>query len=318
MAFHEVRFPDDIAYGSSGGPGFSTSIVTLDSGAESRSPRWSSPRHRYNAAYGVRDQDQVDNLKGFYLARLGATHGFRFKDFGDFSTGADGVGAASPTDVVALSAAQDGSTFQLVKKYQSGPTTFVRRITKPVQGTVRVAVNGVERLSGVSVDSTTGVVTLAPGYESGDVVTWGGQFDVPVRFALDSDEVLSFTIDDYSNRSASVPLLEIKDGLVSPEEFNFGGAAEHAMAGDVSIGFGTGRVHVLAPQSSGLAVHLPDPDLVDPLCGGPFFALFNDGPTHSVAVKDEAGSTLVALAAGSSVELCITRDAGGSAWWYAR
>jgi len=56
MGFHEVRFADDISYGSSGGPGFSTNIVRLDSGAEVRIPRWSSGTHRYNVAYGLKSQ----------------------------------------------------------------------------------------------------------------------------------------------------------------------------------------------------------------------------------------------------------------------
>ncbi len=36
MSFHDVRFPTDISYGSSGGPGFSTAIIEVDSGAEER------------------------------------------------------------------------------------------------------------------------------------------------------------------------------------------------------------------------------------------------------------------------------------------
>jgi hypothetical protein len=36
MAFHEVRFPTDISYGSSGGPEFSTDIVITSSGHEQR------------------------------------------------------------------------------------------------------------------------------------------------------------------------------------------------------------------------------------------------------------------------------------------
>ena len=36
MAFHEIRFPDDIAYGASGGPEFATTIVTMASGFEQR------------------------------------------------------------------------------------------------------------------------------------------------------------------------------------------------------------------------------------------------------------------------------------------
>ncbi|MGE0109945.1 MAG: DUF2460 domain-containing protein [Bdellovibrionales bacterium] len=34
MTFHEVRFPDDIAYGASGRPAYSTSVVQTASGYE--------------------------------------------------------------------------------------------------------------------------------------------------------------------------------------------------------------------------------------------------------------------------------------------
>ena len=48
----------------------------------------------------------------------------------------------------------DGATtaFQLVKRYESGAQAWVRRIVKPVAGTVRVARGGVEAVSGWSVE----------------------------------------------------------------------------------------------------------------------------------------------------------------------
>ena len=51
--------------------------------------------------------------------------------------------------------------FQLVKRYPSGSVVEVRTITKPVAGTVRIYLDGVEQLSGWSVDVTTGIVTFA-------------------------------------------------------------------------------------------------------------------------------------------------------------
>jgi len=36
MGFHEVRFPDDISYGSDGGPGYNTNIIEMDSGDGAR------------------------------------------------------------------------------------------------------------------------------------------------------------------------------------------------------------------------------------------------------------------------------------------
>ena len=47
-----------------------------------------------------------------------------------------------------------------MKRYESGAQAWVRRIVKPVAGTVRVALGGVEQASGWSVNTTTGLVTF--------------------------------------------------------------------------------------------------------------------------------------------------------------
>jgi uncharacterized protein (TIGR02217 family) len=39
--FHEVRFPDNIAYGATGGPEFATTVVATGSGHEKRNVNWS-------------------------------------------------------------------------------------------------------------------------------------------------------------------------------------------------------------------------------------------------------------------------------------
>ena len=45
MGFHEVRFPDALSFGSSGGPERRTEIVTLANGFEERNTPWSTSRH---------------------------------------------------------------------------------------------------------------------------------------------------------------------------------------------------------------------------------------------------------------------------------
>ena len=104
----------------------------------------------------------------------------------------------------------DGTTtaFQLVKRYASGSQTWVRTITKPVAGSVAVALNGTPQASGWSVDTTTGVITFttAPGLSV--AITAGFEFDVPVRFDTD---VLDVTLDlERLGSITSIPLLEIR------------------------------------------------------------------------------------------------------------
>lgn len=53
MAFHEIRFPADLSFGSLGGPERRTDIVTLSSGFEERNTPWSHSRRRYDAGAGM-------------------------------------------------------------------------------------------------------------------------------------------------------------------------------------------------------------------------------------------------------------------------
>ena len=48
MTFHETRFPDDIAYGVSGGPAYSTSVVSTAFGYEQRNMNWLAARGMCN------------------------------------------------------------------------------------------------------------------------------------------------------------------------------------------------------------------------------------------------------------------------------
>ena len=86
MAFHEVRFPDNISRGARGGPERRTQIVELASGAEERNASWANSRRRYDVAYGIRRADDLAAVVAFFEARNGRLHGFRFKDWADFKS----------------------------------------------------------------------------------------------------------------------------------------------------------------------------------------------------------------------------------------
>jgi uncharacterized protein (TIGR02217 family) len=61
--------------------------------------------------------------------------------------------------------------FQLVQWYTSGEVSEKRIISKPVGGTVQIYENGVLQTSGVTVDTTTGIVTFATAPGSGVAVS---------------------------------------------------------------------------------------------------------------------------------------------------
>lgn len=210
IPFHEVRFPLSVGLGASGGPERRTEIVTLASGREERNARWAHARRSYDAGPGVRSLADLTAIVAFFEERRGRLHGFRHRDPLDFSSGAPGAAVTPLDQTLALG---DGLTaaFQLTKTYGAGADPYRRPIQKPVAGTVRVAVAGVEKTLGVHFDlaTTTGVVTLRVGHipPAGATVTAGFQFDVPVRF--DTDKLAVNLTAFRAGEIPSIPLIEI-------------------------------------------------------------------------------------------------------------
>ena len=207
MAFHEVRFPDNISRGARGGPERRTQIVELASGDEERNASWANSRRRYDVAYGIRRADDLAAVVAFFEARNGRLHGFRYKDWADYKSALSSQ-AITATDQQIGTGTGSLQTFQLAKRYTSGAQTWVRTIAKPIAGTVRVALGMVEQMSGWTVDTTTGVVTFTTAPAGGVIVRAGFEFDVPVRF--DSD-TLDVTLDfERLGSITTIPLLEIR------------------------------------------------------------------------------------------------------------
>jgi uncharacterized protein (TIGR02217 family) len=209
--FHEVLFPLDIALRSAGGPERRTDIVTLGSGREERNARWMHSRRRYDAGYGVKTFDALQQVVAFFEERRGRLYGFRWRDRLDHSSAWPG---SPPTPLDQVIGTGDGTraAFQLVKTYGETFAPYARPIVKPVAGSLRVAVAGTEVSEGVAfaLDATTGLVTFLAGHipASGQTVTAGFQFDVPVRFDADYLEVdlSAFT----AGAIPKIPLLEIR------------------------------------------------------------------------------------------------------------
>ena len=204
MAFHEVRLPARLAFGSTGGVERRTDVVTLASGFERRSSPWAMGRRRYLIGANLRSLADMAELTTFFEARRGRLYGFRFRDFADFASCGPGE---TPTATDQTLGVGDGTrtAFQLAKLYGD----LVRPIAKPVEGSVRVAVGSVERASeAFSVNAATGLVTLDTAPASGVTVTAGFLFDTPVRFDADRLEV---TLESFgAGRMAAVPLIEIR------------------------------------------------------------------------------------------------------------
>ena len=207
MAFHEVRFPENISRGARGGPERRTQIVELASGDEERNASWANSRRRYDVSYGIRRADDLAAVVAFFEARSGRLHGFRFKDWSDYKSG---LPSNVPSPLDQAIGTGDGTTtaFQLVKLYASGAQGWTRIITKPVAGSVRVALDGVEQAPGWMVETATGLVTFASAPGSGVSITAGFEFDVPVRFDSDTLDVILDI--ERTGSITSIPLVELR------------------------------------------------------------------------------------------------------------
>ena len=202
-AFEDVRFPIGLGREISAEPAFSTAIVTTAAGAEQRNSEWADARLTFDAAPGVRGEEDVHDLLAFFRARRGAAVGFRLED--PFDNSSNGMtGTPGPDDQAIGTGDGIRTDFSLVKRYGDQ----VRRITRPVAGSVRVAVDNVERMSGWTLGDK-GMVAFDDAPGAGEAVTAGFRFDVPVRFAEDR---LSLSRASFAaGEMPAVPMIEIRE-----------------------------------------------------------------------------------------------------------
>lgn len=147
-AFVEERLDVGIDYGAVGGPGFSTDVVVFGSGYEHRNANWDNARGKWELGDRTLLKADMEALQAFFRARRGKSVAFRYRDWNDWQAQGEPL---SP---------DGGPTVQLVKTYANAGQSEVRRIKKPVSGTVSMTKNGSD-YTPASIDTTTGTVTLA-------------------------------------------------------------------------------------------------------------------------------------------------------------
>jgi uncharacterized protein (TIGR02217 family) len=202
--FEDVLFPIEIGQEASVAPNFSTNIVTGASGFEARNANWSQARLRFDAGPGVRGDAEMETLLAFFRARRGPAVGFRFRDPYDFSSnGMTGAPGAADQTIGTGDGASDG--FVLSKSYGGGER---RVITRPVAGSVRVAVDGDELATGWTLEDK-GMIRFDAAPQTGAAISAGFLFDTPVRFADDRIEVNRATF--LAGEAPSVPLIEVRE-----------------------------------------------------------------------------------------------------------
>lgn len=184
MDFLETpRFPLCPAFGYSAEPRYSVTRIERAGGHDQANLNWSRVKHRYSISIPAREVEAIAEAHEFYHAVAGTAGRFRFQDHADYKSCRV---HANPTPLDAplvLDASVSPALYVLTKRYTIGALSRDREIRKPVAGTIRVADNGVEKVEGVdwTLDPTWGTVEIA--FVPAGALTWGGEFDTPVRFA---------------------------------------------------------------------------------------------------------------------------------------
>lgn len=205
-AFDDVTFPVAISREARVVTHFATQIVSAPSGHEQRISEWADARLEYDVGPGVRSLADVRTVQAFFRARRGPARAFRLRDPMDSSSAADD-GAPTPFDQPLGVGDGARQTFALNKAYGTpADDAQVRRIRYPANGTVRVAVAGVETQAfAIEPD---GIVRLDVPPPAGAAVTAGFRFDVAVRFA---DERLDLAhVTHGAGEAGSIALIEVR------------------------------------------------------------------------------------------------------------
>jgi uncharacterized protein (TIGR02217 family) len=201
--FSDVSFPLPVGREASVETVTSTAIAAGAGGSEQRNAEWAAARLTFDAGPGLRSDQDLAELLAFFRARRGPAQGFRFRD--PIDDGSAPVGnEISPYDQTLGTGDGVLTSFPLVKHYGG----VSRRITRPVPGTVRIAIDGIETSAWSF--GALGLVDMDEPPAEGAAVTAGFRFDVPVRFAEDRLTINRTTF--QAGEAVTVPLIEVREG----------------------------------------------------------------------------------------------------------
>ncbi len=206
QSFDDILFPIEIGRSASATAEFSTNVVTTLSGHERRNSAWADARLSYDVAPGICSDDELGVLVAFFRARRGPAVGFRLRDpFDNSSNGMTKLPLASDQPL----GVGDGlnTLFQLTKSYGAADFAQLRLITRPVETSILIAVDG--QISQAWTLSGGGKIAFNVAPPPGAIITAGFLFDVPVRFADDRIEISRFS--NEAGEMPSVPLIEIRE-----------------------------------------------------------------------------------------------------------
>lgn len=184
MTFYAEEIDVCPAYGWQGGPAANVLIKALKNRHEKRNRQGDLLQHRYILPFqNIKQSEYFAYIKCAFMALGGPADSFLAKDAWDHVAENDPLGLA-PSGTTAV---------QLLRNYTFGSSvSYSRPITKPSSGAV-IYQGGTPKAGTYS--QLTGLFTPTTSWTPGSVLTWDGEFRVPVRFA---DFALEPSIDNRS------------------------------------------------------------------------------------------------------------------------
>ena len=191
MFIDDPVFPLTASFGHQLGPEWQTDVVRTNSGAESRNQNWEQPLQRGKISFDARSAGNIVPVRKWFYIVAGRERGFRVRDAADYivpDAAGDGVLAEVEADT-------SSAVYQLFKRYElpmvngSGSEYFDRKITKVEVGTFALY-DGVTLKASPGdylIDEDAGLVTAL--FTPAGVLSWRGQFHVPVRFDSDHNPI---------------------------------------------------------------------------------------------------------------------------------
>lgn len=186
--FINERLLDSLAYGFSGGPQWRTRVTPLRNRIDRRNIESTRPQHEFSGSFDRKEKEVVAYLLAVFNACAGAAYAFRFRNYLDYEV----------MDQLLVTASGLQQSVQLVKTYSWGPISRDVPIRLPDE--VNLMANGVPLAHTVGPGGVV-VFTGLPG----DIITWSGTYDLPVRFT--SDE-FSGTMESFDATTVDVQLIE--------------------------------------------------------------------------------------------------------------
>lgn len=200
-------FPACPTFGFETAPQILVKITSREGGYERRDRKWSRSLRSYaSVPMGSQSEDEILDILDFWEAMGGMWQGFRFKDWIDYKSCRRSVTPTAHDQPLELSGDSPAS-YRLIKNYptKSGRTIQQREIARPIGSTIMIANEVGLTQTAWTLDESTGILTVDGGF-SGTPTSWGGEFDVWVRFDAQFNPAAS----NYRIMDVTVQLKEIR------------------------------------------------------------------------------------------------------------